>query len=68
MTDKSCSTCLFFQPSTGPACLGRCKYPVPEWLRIQGNSYISLPEYEGKNCPVHKSQADLEVMALQERG
>lgn len=68
MSDRNCSNCLFFKPSTTPVCLGKCDYPVPEWLRVQGSSYISLPEYEGKNCPTHKSQADLALAVLKERG
>lgn len=68
MSDKSCSTCVFFEPSNPPLALGRCGYPVPEWLSIQVGNYISLPHYEGKNCPTHKSKADLAENALQERG
>lgn len=56
---KSCSTCVFFDaPKAGEAC-GICQYPVPEYLRIGGCPYIGLPDYNGKNCAVHKSRAEL---------
>ena len=56
---KSCSTCVFFDaPKAGEAC-GICQYPVPEYLRIGGFPYISMPDYSGKNCAVHKSRAEL---------
>lgn len=56
---KSCSTCVFFDaPKVGDTC-GTCQYPVPECLRISGCPYISMPEYSGKNCAVHKSRAEV---------
>ena len=67
MTDKSCRTCVFYAPPTEGSVCGQCEYPIPEWLVVRGGSFINSPDYQGKNCPTHKSKADLKVFALNER-
>jgi hypothetical protein len=63
---KSCSTCVFYSaPQKGEVC-GRCDYPVPEWLRISGGSYITMPSYSGKDCQTHRSKQDLVKIVEQE--
>lgn len=56
---KSCSTCVFFDAPKAGHASGTCQYPVPEYLRIGGCPYISMPDYSGGNCAVHKSRAEL---------
>jgi len=48
----------YYPPRDGNTC-GKCEYPVPEYLKIAsagaGGSFISMPEYSGKDCAVFSS-------------
>lgn len=66
MTDKNCSSCVYYEPKKEPLTLGMCEYPVPEYLTTgnSGGSFIGHPDYQGANCSVYKSKLDLASEAI----
>lgn len=68
MTEKNCSTCVFYEPKKGSLTLGTCEYPVPEYLTVSssGGKYRSNPEYTGIECPTYKSKAEVAVEAIKD--
>jgi len=58
---NNCKGCVYFTPKQSNTNMGRCDYPIPEWIRISvsGGAFISNEEYSGQECAVYKCKLDV---------